>query len=86
MSSAGQNLAAISAAIDKHNAECSFPAVEVRMCDFEVERLGWDSIRGLPIVPDPGLGSGRFRIVCATEKDPGLVITEAVSEPVKVAA
>ncbi len=33
----------------------------------EVERLGWDSIRGLPIRPNGSLGTGSFRIVCARE-------------------
>ena len=37
-----KNLEAISKAIDQHNANCPFPAAEVRMNPFEVERLGWD--------------------------------------------
>ena len=37
------------------------------MNPFEVERLGWDSIRGLPIRPNPDLGTGSFRMVCARE-------------------
>jgi hypothetical protein len=40
------------------------------MNPFEVERLGWDSIRGLPIRPDGSIGTGQFRIQCA--KDEGL--------------
>jgi hypothetical protein len=81
----GKNLEAISKAIDQHNANCAFPASEVRMSPFEVERLGWEEIRGLPIVPDPALGSGRFRIVCSQEGD-GTEIEEieAVGEPVEV--
>ena len=62
-----KNLEAISKAIDHHNATCPFPASEVRMSPFEIERLGWDTIRGLPLVPDPALGTGRFRIVCSRE-------------------
>jgi len=62
-----KNLEAISKAIDQHNATCPFPASEVRMNPFEVERLGWDEIRGLPVVPDPEIGTGRFRIVCSRE-------------------
>ena len=38
------------------------------MNPFEVERLGWDSIRGLPIRPDPSLGTGAFRIICARDE------------------
>lgn len=77
-----KNLEAISKAIDQHNRNCDKPAIEVRMSPFEVERLGWETIRGLPIVADSTLPTGRFRVVCAGEKtgdeaeDP---ITEAVS-------
>lgn len=68
MSSAeSKNLEAISKAIDHHNATCPFPASEVRMNPFEVERLGWEEIRGLPIVPDPNVGTGRFEIVCSRD-------------------
>ena len=66
-----KNLEAISKAIDQHNSGCPFPAAEVRMNPFEVERLGWEEIRGLPIVPDPELGTGRFRIVCSRDLDGG---------------
>jgi hypothetical protein len=62
-----KNLEAISKAIDQHNANCPFPAAEVRMNPFEIERLGWDHIRGLPLVPDAELGTGRFRIVCSRD-------------------
>ena len=64
-----KNLEAISQAIDQHNANCPFPAAEVRMNPFEIERLGWDQIRGLPLLPDPELGTGRFRIVCSRDLD-----------------
>ncbi len=80
MSSAeAKNLEAISRAIDQHNANCPFPAAEVRMNPFEIERLGWEQIRGLPLVPDPELGTGRFRIICARDLDgEGLEETEAL--------
>ena len=68
MSSEGKNLEAISKAIDHHNATCEYPAVAVAMNPFEVERLGWDSIRGLPIRPDPNVGTGRFRVVCGGDE------------------
>ncbi len=81
-----KNLTAISRAIDQHNANCSFPASEVRMNPFEIERLGWDEIRGLPIVGDPALGTGRFRIVCSRDSEGGeLEEVEAVGRPVEVA-
>ena len=67
-SSEAKNLEAISKAIDQHNATCEWPAVAVAMNPYEVERLGWDSIRGLPIRPDPNLGTGRFRVVCGRDE------------------
>ena len=76
-----KNLEAISKAIDQHNSSCPFPAAEVRMNPFEVERLGWDHIRGLPVIPDGEIGTGRFRIVCSRDVDDGgLEITEAVGK------
>ena len=82
MSSEAKNLEAISKAIDQHNANCPFPAIAVVMNPFEVERLGWDSIRGLPIRSDPAVGTGAFRIVCGgDEVDEGVEETvEAVSD------
>jgi hypothetical protein len=82
-SSEAKNLESISKAIDKHNAECPFPAVAIAMNPFEVERLGWETIRGLPIRPDPAIGTGSFRVVCAREEqDPVEETVEAVSETV----
>jgi hypothetical protein len=80
-SSEAKNLERISKAIDHHNASCEFPAVAIVMNPFEVERLAWDSIRGLPIRSDPELGTGAFRIVCAREeREPEEETVEAVSE------
>jgi hypothetical protein len=67
-SSEAKNLEAISKAIDQHNANCEWPAVAIAMNPFEVERLGWDSIRGLPIRSDPNLGTGEFRVICARDE------------------
>jgi hypothetical protein len=90
MSAESKNLEAISQAIDIHNKGCEWPAVAIEMNPFEVERLGWDTIRGLPIRPNPELGTGRFNVVCAREDgEPGEVV-EAVAEqtvpaePVKI--
>ncbi len=82
-SSEAKNLEAISKAIDKHNADCPFPAVAVVMNPFEVERLGWDTIRGLPIRPDPAIGTGSLRIVCARDEEDAPAeseVVEAVSD------
>jgi hypothetical protein len=67
-SSEAKNLEAISRAIDRHDAACEYPAVAVAMNPYEIERLGWDSIRGLPLRPDPNLGTGRFNIVCGGDE------------------
>ena len=86
-SSEAKNLEAISKAIDQHNANCPFPAAEVRMNPFEVERLGWDEIRGLPVVGDPEIGTGRFRIVCSRDlEDDGLEVVEAVGKELETVA
>jgi len=80
-----KNLEAIAKAIDAHNSSCPFPASEVRMNPFEVERLGWEEIRGLPIVGDAEIGTGRFRIVCSRESDGSeLEELEAIGEPIEV--
>lgn len=87
MSAEGKNLEAISKAIDQHNSGCPFPASEVRMSPFEVERLGWEQIRGLPIVADPAIGTGRFRIVCSREGDgEGLEEVEAIGTEIETPA
>ena len=63
-----KNLEAISKAIDQHNSSCEWPAVAVAMNPYEVERLGWDTIRGLPIRGDGNLGTGSFRIICGRDE------------------
>ena len=69
MSAKVENLEAISKAIDAHSSSCEWPAVAIAMNPFEVERLGWETIRGLPIRPNPSMGTGSFRIVCAREEN-----------------
>ncbi len=87
MGAEAKNLEAISKAIDQHNSNCPFPASEVRMNPFEIERLGWEQIRGLPLVGDPELGTGRFRIVCSGEdNETELEEVEAIGTPVEVGA
>jgi hypothetical protein len=75
-----KNLEAISKAIDQHNAGCEWPAVAIEMNPFEVDRLGWDSIRGLPVRANPELGTGSFRVVCAREEGEPGEVTEAIAE------
>jgi hypothetical protein len=68
-SSTALNLEAISKAIRQHNDRCQAPVVEIRMNPFEVERLGFDTFEGLPIIGDKEIGTGRFRLLC--ERDLG---------------
>jgi hypothetical protein len=75
-----KNLEAIYKAIDQHAASCEWPAVAIEMNPFELERLGWDSIRGLPIRSNPEMGTGAFRVVCAREE--GLPAEEEAVEAV----
>ena len=85
MGAEAKNLEAIAKAIERHNSTCPFPAAEVRMNPFEVERLGWEEIRGLPIIGDPAISTGRFRIVCSREGDDAeLEELEAVGEPIEI--
>jgi hypothetical protein len=81
MSAEAKNLEAISKAIDHHNDTCEWPAIAVELNPFELERLGWDSIRGLPVRGNPEIGTGRFRVVCAREEgEPEQETVEAVSD------
>jgi hypothetical protein len=81
-----KNLEAISKAIDQHNESCEWPAVAIEMNPFEVERLGWEEIRGLPIVADPDLGTGAFRIICSRDQEgEGIEEAEALGIPIEVA-
>lgn len=77
MSAESKNLAAI----DQHNAGCEAPLVAIEMCAFEIDRLGWDEFRGIPLrIAD--LPTGRFRLVCENdlaETTDTLERTEAVS-------
>jgi hypothetical protein len=79
-SSEAKNLEAISKAIDQHNANCEYPAVAVEMNPFELERLGWDTIRGLPVRPNAEMSTGSFRVVCAREELESEEAVEAVAE------
>jgi hypothetical protein len=90
-SSEASNLEAIVRAIEQHDRNCDYPAVAVAMNPYELERLGWDTIRGLPIHADPNLGTGRFSVVCGgdeqdlrEEEAVEAVAEQAVPVPVSV--
>ena len=53
------------------------------MNPFEVERLGWDHIRGLPVVPDAEIGTGRFDRLLARLDGEGLEETEAIGQEIE---
>jgi hypothetical protein len=81
-----KNLEAISKAIDQHNSGCEWPAVAIEMNPFEIQRLGWEAIRGLPLRPNPSMGTGAFRVVCAREEgEPGDEVEAVAEETVPVA-
>jgi hypothetical protein len=81
-----KNLEAISKAIDQHNSGCEWPAVAIEMNPFEIQRLGWEAIRGLPLRPNPSMGTGAFRVVCAREEgEPGEEVEAVAEETVPVA-
>jgi hypothetical protein len=85
--SEAKNLEAISKAIDAHAARCPFPPTAVVLNPYEVERLGWEEVRGIPIVGDPAIPTGRVRILCGGEGSGEQVeeeVTEAVGVPVEV--
>lgn len=67
-SSTALNLEAIDKALDDHAARCIGEIVEITLNPFEVERLGFTEFKGIPIVADDKIGTGRFRLVCAREQ------------------
>jgi hypothetical protein len=81
-SSEARNLEAIAKAIDQHERACEYPTLAILMNPFEIERLGWEEIRGVPIRADERIGTGRFEILCAGDgEEPGLEESvEAVAE------
>jgi hypothetical protein len=67
--SEARNLEAIVKAIEQHDRNCEYPAMAVAMNPYELERLGWETIKGLPIRPDPELGTGRFNVICSGDEN-----------------
>jgi hypothetical protein len=66
---AAKNLEAIQKAVVQHNGNCPGEILEIQLSPFEHERLGWDDFRGIPIVPEPKVGTGRMRLVCSLDHD-----------------
>jgi hypothetical protein len=78
------NLAALDAAVRQHNEGCDGQLVAIQMAQFEIDRLGWENFRGIPLEPDETMGTGYFRLVCDLEHDTSrqLETTDARGEPV----
>jgi hypothetical protein len=58
------NLAAIRAALDHHNNNCSVAATAILLNPFDHGLLGRDDLWGLPILPDDRVPVKRVRIQC----------------------
>jgi len=56
------------------------------MNPYEVERLGWDEICGLPIVGDDKIGTGRFEVRCERDGANPKIVAVGNEKPVPVAA
>ncbi len=80
MSSEAKNLKAICDAMDRHDKNCEFPLIAVMMNPFEVDRLGWETIKGIPIRGDSSLSTGMFMLLCNANLTEDEDIVEAVSE------
>jgi hypothetical protein len=80
------NLAAIDKALDEHASRCLGEIVEIAMNPFEVERLDFTEFKGIPIVADDKIGTGRFRLVCERERQGGDLKAVSESKSVPVAA
>jgi len=52
------------------------------MNPYEVERLGWDEIRGIPVVSDGKIGTGRFEVRCERDLTGGEVVHGTAREKV----
>ena len=81
-------MGAIFQRIDQHNSGRPFPAAEVRMNPFEVERLGLGrDPRGCPWSPMPRSAPAGFASSAPRDLDgAGIEETEAIGEPVEVGA
>lgn len=80
------NLEAISKAVKQHDERCGSPAIEIAMNPYEVERLDWDEICGLPIVGDDKIPTGRFEVRCERDGANPKVVAVGNEKPVPVAA
>lgn len=59
-----RNLAAIRGALDDHNRSCPVPATSILLNPIDHGLMGWDTLWGLPVVPDSRVQTKRVRIGC----------------------
>jgi hypothetical protein len=85
MTSEAKNLKVICEAMDHHANTCGEPLIEIRLNPFEVERLDWQEIRGVPVKADDDIGTGRFKLICSGQHDSGDSV-DAVAEKREVLA
>jgi hypothetical protein len=71
MSAETKNLEALAKAIEQHDRRCKEPVLVILMNGFEVERLGWEDFRGIPIEVSAKVPSGRFELICDGEGSRG---------------
>lgn len=81
MRSDAKNLKVITKAIAHHDKTCEGDTVGIGMNPFEVDRLGWDDINGIPIVKDNKIGTGIFHIICSNDSTENIEedVVEAIS-------
>jgi hypothetical protein len=80
--STAKNLRAITEALDQHDRTCAEPVLAILMNPFEVGRLGWEDVRGVPVQGHEKVPTGRFWLLCDGEhgKPPWMEVEDA--EPV----
>lgn len=81
-----QNLQAIDKAVRWHESACDQPLLAIVMNPYEVDRLGWDDYKGIPIESDTKIPTGIFRLVCDGEHSGSGAATEDVAQEVLAAA
>lgn len=63
------NLVAMRAGLDQHNSRCPEPAEAIVLNPIDHGLLGYDNLWGIPVVPDAGIPTKRFRISCNGSAD-----------------
>jgi hypothetical protein len=63
-------LEAIHKAIIRHNGNCGYPILEIRLNPYEAERLDFETFQGIPISTDKRIGTGRFHLICEADHSP----------------